>query len=195
MCVVEGCNAVFFSAAALRTHRHRKHQALESEDAKQADKDSKTCRYCGNIYTREESRVRHEKSCSDNPDREASASHKRRQVPHPTQVPILSGGVKPYDALTEEEAPGLPRINVGSPTFYRGERFCRYPECEYTTRHPKMSALRLHYKNRHGGFKFPKFSTTVSRAVEAEHQRGLHWLSTCVFRGKIEGHPPAVSSN
>ncbi|KAJ5160283.1 uncharacterized protein N7482_007287 [Penicillium canariense] len=199
VCVVEGCNAVFSTAAGLRTYRYREHQALESEEAKQADKVSKTCRYCGKTYARKDTSVRHEKTCSSNPDREAPSANqpisKRRRTVDPTQVPILSGGaVKSYEALTEEEAPGLPRINIDSPTFYRGERFCRYPGCEFTTRHAKPSALRLHYKNRHRGFMFPIFSTTVAKAIEAEHEQGLFWLSTCVFRGKVEGNPPVVSS-
>jgi hypothetical protein len=158
--------------------------------------DSKFCQYCGKTYARKESRIRHEMSCSDNPDRvtpPASLNSKHRLVADPTQVPILNDGVKPYDALVAEDAPKLPRIDVHSPTIYRNERFCRYPECAHTERYIKMSLLRNHYKTRHNVV-VPKLSTKVSRVVEAEHERGLHWLSACVFRDKIEGDPPAVSS-
>ncbi|KAJ5880954.1 uncharacterized protein N7473_012007 [Penicillium subrubescens] len=92
----EGCGA----ACYLEIHRSRTHGVLETEEAKQADSESKKCRYCGKTYARKYSRDRHEKTCLDNPDHETRpkgqpfAISKRRETTDPQSVPMIHAGVK-----------------------------------------------------------------------------------------------------
>ncbi|KAJ5174194.1 uncharacterized protein N7482_000071 [Penicillium canariense] len=197
-CGFTGCNEEFFTAGSRDKHQSVKHRPPVTEEAIARDIRARTCGFCGKLLARIDTRSRHEKICSDNPDRETGPSQSKptsryRRPVDPTTVPVVQGAVKEYRLLDVDEVLRLPRIDPDAPVIYRGERFCRYPGCQYTRGIERQTHLRRHYDKDHQ-LVLPTLRTSVSKAVQDQHDRGLQWLSRCVYLGRVDGEPPSVGS-
>jgi hypothetical protein len=94
-------------------------------------------------------------------------------------------GLKPYLSIDPADFHKAPRIDVENPIIYRGEIFCRHPDCssKKVTRYTQKSIVRGHYRREHS-LEYRPFSKSLNAYEEQLHIDGLRWISICVQRGQ-----------
>ncbi|KAJ5689257.1 hypothetical protein N7462_003649 [Penicillium macrosclerotiorum] len=171
------------------------------------------CRYCDQPFTRHDTRDRHQaQTCSKRTGQELVSSRPKRpkaiRGSRPVQtlagMPRSSDSSVDYYRLSPEHIKDLPRLELDRSVLdtlplidkrcdviYKGELYCRWPECATTTRYTSTSKLRVHYKNAHGheflGFK----AGVLDAGSQQKHIQGLLWLTKAALHGKENaGHKP-----
>ncbi|KAJ6156292.1 hypothetical protein N7497_005177 [Penicillium chrysogenum] len=134
-------------------------------------------------------------SCPQNPGSEkntkvATITRKKRgtmvRVQGVEEQPMGSdNGLKPYLSIDPADFHKAPRIDVENPIIYRGEIFCRHPDCssKKVTRYTQKSIVRGHYRREHS-LEYRPFSKSLNAYEEQLHIDGLRWISICVQRGQ-----------
>lgn len=114
-------------------------------------------------------------------------------------IEILSTGWRCKLQLAETENPGAGYIlnlnpDLENPVIYRGEIFCRYPECTS----PKPTKVRKHYRTKHGleyrGHKHGKHLVEHLQALEEHcgcHRHSHPKQHTGQYRSSWRFHNPS----
>ncbi|KAJ5458626.1 hypothetical protein N7475_010014 [Penicillium sp. IBT 31633x] len=191
-CSAPNCDHVFRTLELLTSHRARLHQQWTDDARIQW----LTCSFCQGKLTDTWSRDRHIRlNCPENPDSEKSKKpvmetrNKRgsmiRVQSIDNQPRGSDNGLKPYLSIDPADFHKAPRINPEDPIIYRGEVFCRHPDCssKKVTRYTQKSIVRKHYRKEHG-IEYRSFSKALGAFDEKPHIDGLQWIAINVQRGQ-----------
>ncbi|KAJ6137354.1 hypothetical protein N7471_003840 [Penicillium samsonianum] len=142
------------------------------------------CSFCEAEFSKPWSRHRHVKvSCLQNPDSEKNKPATKPRKKRGTMVRVAGvkdqptgsdNGLTPYMSIDPADYHKAPRIDPENPMIYRGELFCRHPDCssKKVTRYTQKSIVRKHYWKDHG-MEYRQFSKTLGAFEEKPHVDGL----------------------
>ncbi|KAF7521099.1 hypothetical protein PCG10_008503 [Penicillium crustosum] len=190
-CTTPGCGKVYKSLVDLTSHRGKSHRVWSDE----TKANWLICSFCQEEFSEPWSRDRHLKiNCPKNPESEKNKPASKPRKKRGTMVRVAGvedqpegsdNGLKPYLSIDPADFHKAPRIDPENPIIYRGEVFCRHPDCssKKVTRYTQKSIVRKHYRKEHG-MEYRQFSRTLGTFDEQPHIDGLQWISICVQRGQ-----------
>lgn len=167
------------------------------------------------IFKRKDYRDRHERTtCPQNPSKDQEEespsgsqlqTKKRKRAPRGSKVRSLPPdspfqpkgsdyGILPYRRLEEQHAKCLPRLHLDpakpdsleKDTIYKGELYCRYPECTHHRRYSEPTKLRVHYLEIHSLVYQASSPGHLNAADRKLHEDGLEWLARYAQLGEEE---------
>ncbi|KAJ5381113.1 uncharacterized protein N7496_003541 [Penicillium cataractarum] len=163
------------------------------------------CGHCDQPFTRKDTRDRHQNNtCPKRPGQDiilpAPKKPKAARGSLPAKIlkgmPRNSDGSTDYYGLHAEQIQALPRLELDHDilsslplidekcdVIYKGEIYCRWPDCKTVTKYASTTKLRVHYLNSHR-HEFPDFTPgTLEKRSQQKHIEGLLWLTKAALHG------------
>ncbi|KAL2814664.1 hypothetical protein BJX63DRAFT_431318 [Aspergillus granulosus] len=181
------CGETFQNSRCLNSHKHHVHPDPDTEN-------DRTCPHCQVAFARTDGLARHlaDAICKENPNhvekpptKRAPRGSKSKTARHEEESGNSDGSYPSYYQIPMN-TPNFPRVDPSAPfeerTVYRGEVFCRYPNCNSTRKFSEPTKLRTHYKGH--GFEYPAQPRSNPTGARRKFEEdGLKFLARCAHYG------------